>query len=45
MQHTHIGNRSEILPDAAVHSEHGELIRCDIRAKLVERYELECQIW
>jgi hypothetical protein len=32
----------ENLIDAAGHSEHGILIRCDIGAELVERFELEC---
>jgi hypothetical protein len=32
----------EILTDATVLSEYGVLIRCDIRAKLVERSELKC---
>jgi hypothetical protein len=30
---------------AGAHSEHGVLITYDIRAKPVERSELECQIW
>jgi hypothetical protein len=34
-----------ILVDAAAHSEHGVLIRCDIGVKLVERSELECLMW
>jgi hypothetical protein len=34
-----------ILVDAGVHSEHRVLITYDIRAKPVERSELECQIW
>jgi hypothetical protein len=32
----------EVVVDAAAHSEHVVLIRCDIGAKLVERSKLEC---
>jgi hypothetical protein len=35
----------KVLIDAEARSEHGVLITYDIRAKPVERSELECQIW
>jgi hypothetical protein len=35
----------KVQVDAAAHSEHGVLIRCNIRAKPIECSELACQIW
>jgi hypothetical protein len=36
-------NIFEAALDSSAHSEHGALIRCDVRAKPVERSELESQ--
>jgi hypothetical protein len=35
-------SKIKVALDSVAHFEHGQLIRCDIGAKLVERSELEC---